>query len=185
MPVTRIDQRGGVERVFARRGSGVAFAREGYGGTDPQGGGGAGIRDTPEVSDAQRDEWLLKTELLKGARPRREDSGRPPVIIEQMGVADIEAAGGGGAFGRKVEQRGAPIPTLLPEQRSLQEEEVRTPPRREAHGHGGHRAPEPQLPPGGTRVVPQIFANVRPRDVGPDRRSDCWSPVNVLEDTVA
>ena len=54
-----------------------------------------------------------------------------------------------------------------------------------AHGHGGHRAPEPQLPPGGTRVVPQIFLDVRPRDVGPDRRSDGWSPVNVLEDTVA
>ena len=33
----------------------------GAGGTDPR---GAGICDTPEVSDAQRDEWLLKTELL-------------------------------------------------------------------------------------------------------------------------
>ena len=53
--------------------------------------------------------------------------------------------GGGGAVGRKVEQHGAPIPTLPPEQKILQEEEVRTPPRREARGHGGHRAPEPQL----------------------------------------
>ena len=49
----------------------------------------------------------------------------------------------------------------------------------------GHRVPEPQLPPGAIRVVPQIFSDVRPRDVGPDRRSDGWSPVNVLEDTVA
>ena len=89
---------------------------------------------------------------------------------------------GGGAVGREVEQRGAPIPTLPPEQRILQEEEVTTPPRREAHGHGGHRAPESQLPPGGTRVV---FSDVRPRVVGPDRRSDGWSPVNVLEDTLA
>ena len=39
------------------------------------------------MSDAQRDEWLLKTEPLKGARPRRENDGRPPVIIDQMGVA--------------------------------------------------------------------------------------------------
>ena len=31
-----------------------------------------------------------------------------------------------------------------------------TPPTRGAHGHGGRRATEPQLPPGGTRVVPQI-----------------------------
>ena len=64
---------------------------KGAGGTDPR---GAGFRETPEVSDAQRDEWLLKG--LKGARPRREDVGRPPVIIEQMGVSDMEAAGGGG-----------------------------------------------------------------------------------------
>ena len=77
--VTRIDQL--VERTG------------GACGTDPQ---GVDIRDTPEVSDAQRDEWLLKTELLKGARPRRVDDGRPPVIIEHMGVADMEAAGGGG-----------------------------------------------------------------------------------------
>ena len=59
------------------------------------------------------------------------------------------------------------------------------PPRREAHGHGGHQAPEPQLPPGGTRVVPQKCSDVRARDVGPDRRNDGWSPGNVLEDTVA
>ena len=83
-----------------------------------------------------------------------------------------------------MEQRGAPTPMLPPEQRILQEEEVRTPPR-EAHGHGGHRVPQPQLPPGGTQVVPQIFSDVRARDVGPDRHSDGWSPGNVLEDTVA
>ena len=71
-----------------------------------------------------------------------------------------------------MEQRGAPTPTLPPEQRILQEEEVRTPPRREVHGHGGHRAPEPQLPPGGTRVVPEIFSDVQQRDIGRDRQSD-------------
>ena len=38
-----------------------------------------------------------------------------------------------------------------------EEAEVITPPTRGAHGHGGRRATEPQLPPGGTRVVPQIF----------------------------
>ena len=47
---------------------------KGAGGTDPR---GADIRDTPEVSDTQWDEWLLKTEPLKGARPRWEDDGLP------------------------------------------------------------------------------------------------------------
>ena len=42
---------------------------------------GAHIRDTPEVSDDQRDEWLLKTEPLQGARPRWEE-------VDQTGVAD-------------------------------------------------------------------------------------------------
>ena len=32
----------------------------------------------------------------------------------------------------------------------MQEAEVVTPPRKEAHGHGGRRAPESQLPPRGT-----------------------------------
>ena len=88
---------------------------------------GADIRDMPEASDTQRDEWLLKTEPLQGARPRWNKDGRPPVVPDQTGVVDIEAAGG--AVGRNVEQRGAPTPMLPPEQRIMQEEEVRTPQR--------------------------------------------------------
>ena len=60
-----------------------------------------------------------------------------------------------------------------------------TPPRRGAHGHGGRQATEPQLPPGGTRVVPLIFTDIQTRDVGSDQRNDAWSPENVLVDTVA
>ena len=33
--------------------------------------------------------------------------------------------------------------------------------------------------------MPQIFTDVRTRDVGSDRRNDAWSPENVLVDTVA
>ena len=62
---------------------------------------------------------------------------------------------------------------------------MRTPPRREAHGYGSYRVAGHQLPPGGTRVVPQNFSDVRTRDVGPDRRNDAWSLGNVLADTVA
>ena len=105
------------------------------------------------------------------------------MVPDQTGVVDIEATGG--VVGRTVEQRGAPPPLLPPEQRIMQKEEVKSPPRREAHGHGSRRAPEYQLPPGGTRVVPQIFTDIRTRDVGPERRNDAWSPDNVLVDTVA
>ena len=99
------------------------------------------------------------------------------MIFDQTGVADMEAAGGGG---RSVGRWNSAA--LQPR---CWDEEAKTPPRREANGHRGHRAPEPQLHPGGTRIVPQIFSDVRARYVGPDRRSDGWSPGNVLEDTVA
>ena len=33
--------------------------------------------------------------------------------------------------------------------------------------------------------MPQIFTDVRTRDVGSHRRNDAWSPGNVLVDTVA
>ena len=36
---------------------------------------GADIHDVPEASDAQRDEWLLKTEPLQGARPKWNKGG--------------------------------------------------------------------------------------------------------------
>ena len=109
--------------------------------------------------------------------------GRPPVVPDRTGVLDIEAAGG--VVGRNVEHHGAPTPLLSLDRQIMQEAEVNTPPRRGAHGHGGSQATEPQLSPGGTRVVPQIFTDVRTRDVGSDRRNDAWSPENVLVDTVA
>ena len=121
-----------------------------------------------------------------GVRFRRDwkwnGGGRPPVVPDQTGVVDTEAAGG--VVGRKVEQRGTPTPLLPLDRQIMQETEVITPPRREAHGHGGRWAPEPQLPPSGTRVVPQIFTDVRTRDVGPNRRNDTWLPENVLVDMV-
>ena len=67
--------------------------RKGAGGTDPP---GADIRDMPEMSDTQWDEWLFKTEPLQGARPRWDEDGRPPVVFDQTGVVDMEAAGGRG-----------------------------------------------------------------------------------------
>ena len=89
----------------------------------------------PEASDTQRDEWLLKTEPLQEARPKLNKGGRPPVVPDQMGVVDLEAAGG--VAGRNVEQRGTPTPLLPLDRWTMQETEVRTPPRREVNGQGG------------------------------------------------
>ena len=36
---------------------------------------GADIRDVPEASDTQRDEWLRRTEPLQGARPKWNKGG--------------------------------------------------------------------------------------------------------------
>ena len=105
------------------------------------------------------------------------------MVPEQTGVLDIEAAGG--VVGRNMEHRGAPTPLLPLDRQSMQEVEGVTPLRKEAHGHGGRRAPESQLLPRGTRVVPQNFTDVRTRDIRSDRRNDAWSPENVLVDTVA
>ena len=54
---------------------------------------GADIRDGPKTSDTQRDEWLLKTEPLQGARPKWNKGERPPVIPDRTGVLDLEALG--------------------------------------------------------------------------------------------
>ena len=129
------------------------------------------------MSETQREDWLLQTESLHGARPRRTARERPPLIEDHTGVMDLEAAGG--MEGRKVEQHGSQAPLLSPERQIFMEEEVTTPPR------GGHPAPVTQVPPGGARAVPQIFTEVRPQDGGPDRQKGIGSPVDMLVDTVA
>ena len=40
---------------------------------------GSDIRDGPNASDTQRDEWLLKTEPPQGARPKWNKGERPPL----------------------------------------------------------------------------------------------------------
>ena len=57
------------------------------------------IGERPDMSDTQREDWLLQTEPLHGARPRE----RPPVINDRSGGLDLEAAGvwGGAENGSK------------------------------------------------------------------------------------
>ena len=75
---------------------------------------GSGIR---EGLDTQREDWLLQTEPLHGARPRRITRERPPLIDDHMVVMDLEAAGSTG--GRKVEHHGFQAPLLSPERHIL------------------------------------------------------------------
>ena len=97
---------------------------------------GLDIRDMPEVPDAQRDEWLFKTEPLQGPGRDGKNMGDPRWYLIRWGLLTWRPRGGGGSVGRW--NRAALRPRGCgPEQRILQEEEVSTPPRKEAHGHGG------------------------------------------------
>ena len=95
--------------------------RKGAGEPDPP---GSEIRDGPNTSDTQRDEWLLKTEPHQGARLKWNKGERPPVMADRTGVLDLEATGGVG--GRNVEHHGIPTPLLPLERQILQEAEVTT-----------------------------------------------------------
>ena len=86
---------------------------------------GSDVRDGLDMSDTQRVDWLLQTEPLHGARPRRMTRERPPLIEDHTGVMDLDAAGG--TRGRKAEQHESQAPLLSPERRILMEEEVTTP----------------------------------------------------------
>ena len=157
----------------------LLLPRKGADARDPP---GADIRDVPEASGTQREDWF-HMEPLHGAQPKWNQVGRPPVVPEEPRGSEAEATGS--MAGRDVEERGAPAPHLPLPQQNMQEAEVVRPPRREVNGHGGLRAPGSRLPLRGTRVAPQIFTEARDRDVGSDRRSVPWSPENILIDTVA
>ena len=87
------------------------------------------IRDKQTLSNTQREDWLLPTEPLHGARPRQTGRERPPVIENRP---PLEATGG--VDGRKPGQ----APLLSPGRQILMEDKVITPPR------GGRPAPAPQ-----------------------------------------
>ena len=132
------------------------------------------IRDEQTLSNTQREDWLLPTEPLHGARPQQTGRERPPVIENRL---PMEATGG--AASRKPDR----APLLSQGWQISMEEEVITPPR------GGCPAPEPQGSPRGVRAVPNTFPidflEDSLRDGGLDRRKDIGSPVDMLVNTVA
>ena len=78
------------------------------------------IRDEQTLSNTKREDWLLQTEPLHGARPRQTGRERPPVIENRP---PMEATGG--AASRKPGR----APLLSPGRQISMEEEVITPPR--------------------------------------------------------
>ena len=95
------------------------------------------IRERPDMSDTQREDWLLQMEPLHGARPME----RPPVINDRSGGLDLEAAGvWGGGGGRKMNPNGIRAPLLPLERHILLEGEVTTPPGGGGGGASGPRA---------------------------------------------
>ena len=94
--------------------------------------------------------------------------------------------GGGGVAGRNIEHSGALTPRVPLGRQDMQGTGGVTPPRgRWLMYTGGLRALEPQLPPKGTQVAPQISTDAQNREVGLDRQNVVWSPENILVDTVA
>ena len=55
---------------------------------------GSDIRDGPNTSDTQRDEWLLKTEPLQGAHPKWNVGERPPVVDDRHRRIQVLSLGG-------------------------------------------------------------------------------------------
>ena len=78
------------------------------------------ICDRQTLFDTQREDWLIQTEPLHGARPRWPGREQPPVIEDQP---LLEAAGG--VDGQKPDQ----APLFSPGRPILMEEKVKTPPR--------------------------------------------------------
>ena len=138
---------------------------------------GLDVRDGLETSDTQREDWLLLTEPLHGARPRRTATERPPLIDDHTGVMDLQAAAGTG--GRKVEQHTSQAP-LRSSERQILMEEVTTPPR------GGRPAPVTQVPLGGREPCLRFLQKSVDGMVGrTGRRMIDGSPVDMLADMVA
>ena len=78
------------------------------------------IRDEQTLSNTQREDWLLPTEPMHGARPRQTGRERPPVI-DNPALRD--------AAGNTAVRNPSQTFLLSPGQRISREEEVFTPPR--------------------------------------------------------
>ena len=136
------------------------------------------IRDEQTLENTQREDWLLPTEPMHGARPRQTGRERPPVIdnpalrdaAENTAVRDVVE--------NTVVRNPSRTFRLSPGRWILMEEEVFTPPR------GGRSAPEPQGVPREVRAVPKLFREDSLRDGGQGQKN-IGSLVDMLVKTVS
>ena len=120
------------------------------------------IRDE-QSENTQREDWLLPTEPMHGARPRQ-TSGECPLAMENPGFRDASEI--------------SAVRSLSPGWRIVMEEEIFTPPR------GVGPAPEPQGVQLEVRAVPQIVPEDRSRDDGQGQRN-FRSAVEMMVNTVS
>ena len=130
------------------------------------------IRDEQTLSNTQREDWLLPTEPMHGARPRQTGREHPPVIDNPA----LRDAAGNTAVRN-------PSLTFLFVTRTADFEGrggIHT-----AEGGGGRSVPEPQGVPREVRAVPKPFPDGFQEDKLRDDGQNIGSPVDMLVDTVA
>ena len=143
-----------------------------------QPGKSAGVveQEGPTPSQSNEETWLADTEPHRKDRRRAMEFDRP--INEELG-----AALGGMDDNDSVRDDGAP--GLHPEQQIRDEEEMRTPPRRQPHGVGSQQPRGPRVVMDESASGPEYMAAPPVKTTGRNRLYSEWSPVAMLEGTVS
>ena len=143
-----------------------------------QPGKSAGVveQEGPTPSQSNEEMWLADTEPHRKDRRRAMEFDRP--INEELG-----AALGGMDDNDSVRDDGAP--GLHPEQQIRDEEEMRTPPRRQPRGVGSQQPRGPRVVMDESASGPGYMAAPPVKTTGRNRLYSEWSPVAALEGTVS
>ena len=143
-----------------------------------QPGKSAGVveQEGPTLSQSNEETWLADTEPHRKDRRRAMEFDRPS--NEELG-----AALGGVDDNDSVRDDGAP--GLHPQQQIRDEEEMRTPPRRQPRGVGSQQPRGPRVVMDESASGPGYMAAPPVKTTGRNRLYSEWSPVATLEGTVS
>ena len=143
-----------------------------------QPGKSAGAMEPEGLVPSRRKEetWLEDTEPHQGARRRTMEFDRP--VDGELGAAS-------GGVEDENSLRDDKVPELRPEQQIQNEEEIRTPPRREPRGVESHQPKGPRIVMNESVSGPGYMAAQRENTTGRNRPYGEWSPVATLEGTVS
>ena len=129
------------------------------------------------VSSRRKEEtWLEDTEPHQGARRRTMEFNR---------LVDGELGAASGGVEDKDSLRDDVVPELRSEQQIQNEEEIRTPPRKEPRGDESHQPKGPRIVRNESVSGPGYMAAQRGNTTGRNRPYSEWSPVATLEGTVS